>query len=263
MCEFLRLKIEEFGLGGKVNFVEPFCGGAGAALNLLADGFVDRIYLNDADIRIYSAWRAMLTERDRFVDSIHAIPLTIDEWYRQQDQVKNLSKYGYSFELGFASFFMNRTTRSGIVEKAGPIGGYQQTGQWKLDARFNREGLAQRVDWLAGKRSQIELSNKDALAFIDRTRRTIETDRTLFFIDPPYVKAGGRLYLNGMTEAKHVALSDMLTSGEFRYWVLTYDDAPLIRTLYCDQELGHISVTYSLQSKRKENEIIILPSEIH
>ena len=38
--------------------------------------------------------------------------------------------------LGFSAFFLNRTNRSGIIEGAGPIGGYTQTGKWKVDAQL-------------------------------------------------------------------------------------------------------------------------------
>ena len=39
--------------------------------------------------------------------------------------------------LGFSTFFLNRTNHSGILN-GGMIGGKAQTGDWKLDARFNR-----------------------------------------------------------------------------------------------------------------------------
>lgn len=259
LSEYLRVQLEILRSEKPISFVEPFCGGAGAALNLLADGWVDCLHLNDADIRIHSAWKAMLFESQRFMDAIKVTPLTMAEWYKQQEIISSARSCDYSFELGFAAFFMNRTTRSGIIEKAGPIGGYSQTGKWKIDARFNREKLADQIEWLAKNRERIFLSNLDALSFIAKTGKSVELASTLFFIDPPYVQAGGRLYFNGMTEAKHVALSDILISGKIPHWVLTYDDAPLVRELYRGSVMAKISVNYSLQSKRKENELLVLP----
>ncbi|WP_318035424.1 DNA adenine methylase [Rhizobium ruizarguesonis] len=241
-----------------IHFCEPFCGGAGAALNLLSEGIVSHLHLNDADVRIHSAWRAMVEEGDRFIERLMTAPLSMAEWWNNQAIVERGSN-DYDFDLGFATFYMNRTTRSGIVEKAGPIGGYDQTGRWKIDARFNRERLAKQVQWLSLHRHKIELSNIDALSFIARKRRVLDLQSTFFFIDPPYVKAGGRLYMNGMTEAKHIALSDILVSGMVPHWLLTYDDAPLIREIYKTAKMGRIAVNYSLQSKRKENEILVLP----
>ena len=244
--------------GTSVTFLEPFCGGAGAAVNLLADGLVQNLRLNDADVRIYSAWRAMLTETERFIDRLQFVPLTMDEWYIQK-QISDGSTC-YDFDLGFAAFYLNRTTHSGIVSKAGPIGGYDQTGKWKIDARFNRIGLEKRIAWIGENRDRIEVSNLDVLTFLDRSRRTLDPNSAFYFIDPPYVKVGGRLYLNAMDEDKHVALSDMLTSGKIRNWVLTYDDHPLIRQVYSDQNMQSINVNYSLQKKRKETEILITPT---
>ncbi len=242
-----------------ITFLEPFCGGAGAALNLLADGVVANLQLNDADNRIYSAWKAILSETDRFIDRLETVPLTMEEWHIQCGIAANGAKHGYDFDLGFASFFLNRTTRSGIVSKAGPIGGYDQSGKWKIDARFNRAGLRKRIEWIGGESDKIELSNLDALSFLDRSRRKADVETRFYFIDPPYVKAGGRLYLNAMSEDKHVALSDILSSGRIKHWVLTYDDHPLIRQIYADQDLSHLAVNYSLQKKRKESEILIMP----
>lgn len=260
MSAFLKQRMSKLDSTSERVLAEPFCGGAGAALILLADGDADAVMLNDVDLRIFSAWKAILEESERFIAKLHSVSLNMSEWYQHRDLVEGFSQSEYDFDVGFSTFYMNRTTRSGIILKAGPIGGYDQRGNWKLDARFNVERLASQVEWLATNRSRIELSNMDALSFIDRVRRKPTSDNTLFFVDPPYVKAGGRLYFDGMSEAKHVALSDILTSGTVKHWVLTYDDAPLIRQLYKSQKCSNISVNYSLQSKRRETEILVEPS---
>lgn len=260
MSAFLKQRMSMLDKASARVLAEPFCGGAGAALILLADGDADTILLNDADLRIFSAWQAILEEPERFVAKLRDVRLDMPEWYHHRELVSGFSDDKYNFDVGFSTFYMNRTTRSGIILNAGPIGGYDQRGKWKLDARFNIQRLASQVKWLAANRTRIELSNMDALSFIDRVRRKPTSGNTLFFIDPPYVKAGGRLYFDGMSEAKHVALSDILTSGAVKHWVLTYDDAPLIRQLYKYQKCSNISVSYSLQSKRRENEILVEPS---
>ena len=260
MSAFLKERMSALDSNSERVFAEPFCGGAGAALILLADGDADMVMLNDADLRIFSAWSAMLQEPERFVAKLRSVRLDMSEWYHHRDLVAGFSDGQYDFDVGFSTFYMNRTTRSGIILNAGPIGGYDQRGKWKMGARFNVERLANQVMWLAKNRNRIQLSNTDALSFIDRARRKSFSNNTLFFVDPPYVKAGGRLYLDGMSEAKHVALSDILTSGTVKHWVLTYDDAPLIRQLYKSQKCSNISVNYSLQSKRRESEILVEPS---
>jgi DNA adenine methylase len=254
LYKYLLGRLESLGDGDR-HYAEPFCGGAGAAANLLKLNAVKHLHLNDADPRVYSAWKAMLVESERFAEAINTTKIDLATWYASREIVRNPS--GYSFELGFATFFLNRTTRSGIVSGAGPIGGYDQLGNWKIDARFNRQALTDRVRWLGTVRDSITLTDEDALTFLSRSLDRLPLQQTLFFVDPPYVTAGGRLYLNAMNEGKHIALSDMLQDGTLPNWVLTYDDHPLIRNLYAGQSIEDLSVTYSLQNKRKEREVLI------
>jgi DNA adenine methylase len=216
------------------------------------------LHLNDADIRVYSAWRAIITETDRFLDRIRLTKVDLDEWHTSIDLLQNIDpRTEYSFELGFAAYFVNRTSRSGIILGAGPIGGYKQTGQWKIDARWYRDTMTARVAWIGKVRDQIVLTNEDALVFMARSRTRLPLQDSLIFVDPPYVEVGSRLYLNAMDEGKHSALADMLQGGTFPHWVLTYDNHPLIRQLYARQKIETITVNYSLRTTRKEKEILV------
>ena len=252
--QYLLNRLEALGCGDR-HYAEPFCGGAGAAVILLKLGAVKFLHLNDADPRVFSAWKALLEETDRFIEAIYTTPINLENWHLAQQVVRAGGEY--SFELGFATFLLNRTSRSGIVAGAGPIGGYDQRGNWKINARFNHEALAGRVRWLGSMRDSILLTQEDVLTFLARSVDRVPLDQTLFFVDPPYVTAGGRLYLNAMDEGKHIALSDTLQCGTLPHWVLTYDNHPMIRQLYCNQPTSTLSVNYSLQSKRKECEILI------
>ena len=53
---------------------------------------------------------------------IKATPVTIEEWSRQKAIKNDNSVNEYSIEKAFASFFLNRTNISGIIN-GGPIGG--------------------------------------------------------------------------------------------------------------------------------------------
>ena len=147
----MEMLIKQTGHSGGI-YVEPFAGGAGIALELLEKGIVKEIVINDLDKGIYSFWKAILTETDRFIDDIRNVALTIDEWNRQRTIIDNCGKYSY--ELGFATFYLNRTNRSGII-KGGVIGGIEQSGSWKMDARFNRETLIERINKIANRKKYI------------------------------------------------------------------------------------------------------------
>lgn len=254
---YLSSKMDEL-LCAEKHYAEPFCGGAGAALNLLKSGGTDYIHLNDADIRVYSAWRALITETDRFLDRIKTAKVDLDEWHASIDLLQNVDpRTKYSFDLGYAAYFVNRTSRSGIILGAGPIGGYKQTGQWTINARWYHDTMCARVAWIGSVRKRIVLTNEDALVFLARSRTRLPLRDCLIFVDPPYVAVGSRLYLNAMDESKHSALADMLQGGTFPNWVLTYDNHPLIRQLYSKQKIETITVNYSLRTTRKEKEILV------
>ena len=159
---FMELLIRQTGhVGG--TYVEPFAGGAGIALELLEKEIVNDIVINDLDKGIYSFWRAIFSETDRFINHIRNVELTIDEWNRQRQVIDNCNRYSY--ELGFATFYLNRTNRSGII-KGGVIGGTEQAGNWRMDARFNREDLIERIIKIAKRKKHIHLYNKDVNSFI-------------------------------------------------------------------------------------------------
>ena len=120
-------------------YIEPFVGGGGVALSLLINKKVREIVINDYDVAIYSVWYAILNETDEFLKMIDDAVLTVDEWKKQKDYYLN-NKTAYSIQLAFATFYLNRTNRSGIL-KAGPIGGYDQKGNYPISARFNKENL--------------------------------------------------------------------------------------------------------------------------
>ena len=242
-------------------YAEPYAGGAGAAIKLLATNAVERIYLNDFDWRIYSAWQSIIAQPARFIDRIGSIGLDVETWQTQREIVYEAdSNRDDPFDVGFAAFFLNRTNRSGIIVGAGPIGGYGQTGTWKIDARFPRTALAARVKWISEQADRIVLSNKDGLQFLRETSAAVGMD-TYFFIDPPYVNAGSRLYMNAMSEMLHLNLAKFLiTTKQMPNWLVTYDDAPLVREAYRDAIIEDLGVKYSLQRKRAASELLIAPA---
>lgn len=239
------------------HYVEPFAGGAGAALSLLKKGFVQEVHLNDFDLRVYSAWRAMLEETDRFVERIQSVDVSLDTWAWSRSQLESPKEY--SFELGFAAFFVNRTSRAGILMGSGPIGGYGQTGKWKMDARFYRKTLADRVRWIGDHKASISVTHQRATDFLRKKAVELPREATYYFIDPPYVRAGARLYLNAMSLLDHAALASLVDKSTFAHWSMTYDDHPEIRRLYKSQKIRSLSVAYSLGRRRTENEVLITP----
>jgi DNA adenine methylase len=249
---FMELLIRQTGhLGG--TYIEPFAGGAGIALELLEKEIVGDIVINDFDKGIYSFWRAILSDTDRFINDIRNIGLSIDEWNRQRQIIDNCNRYSY--ELGFATFYLNRTNRSGII-KGGVIGGAEQNGNWRMDARFNRESLIERIIKIARRKKNIHLYNKDVNSFIQNYLPRYQQNAFVYF-DPPYFGKGKQLYLNFFSYDDHVRIQKMIANQVNCDWVITYDDVQEIADIYQNHILKRFDLNYSAAVKRKASEIII------
>ncbi len=261
LAPYLADLLELNGLTGCV-YYEPYAGGAGAALNLLTRGAVSRVHINDADPRVAAMWRAVLNQTDRFVELINEVPLNIDEWRHQQAVCA--AGTGDDFSLGFSAFYMNRCNRSGVLKGAGPIGGLAQDGKWRLDVRFNREELSSRIRLLGRLRDRIVVSECDAVDFL-KSELPAGKARTRAFVyaDPPYVIKGRSLYLNAYRPQDHAVLSDYLSRQNVLPWMVSYDDAPLIRKLYADHQLESLPIRYTLNEKRYAHELLIAPHRLY
>lgn len=238
-------------INDKIVYIEPFVGGAGLALSLLFNNDVESIIINDYDKGIYSFWRAILTETDKFVKMIEETPITINEWKRQKE-IFNKNNKKYSVELGFATFYLNRTNRSGII-KAGPIGGYEQSGKYKLDCRFNKIELVKRILKIASNKKKIKLYNYDIKTFMKKVLPKYENRFTYY--DPPYYEKGEELYKNYLTHEDHVLIADLI-KNDFSNWLVTYDNSPEIEKLYDIYKINRYLLNYSVANSGKAEELI-------
>ena len=235
-------------------YVEPFAGGANIAWTLLINGVVDYIIINDADKAVYSFWRAITESTHWFIEKIKSVPITVDEWHKQRAILQGAKKY--SKELGFAMFFLNRTNRSGILN-AGPIGGYDQLGTYKIDCRFNKEVLIERISKIAEHKNNVKIYNQDITVFLSKFLPQQSLREKIFiYFDPPYYEKGQRLYMNFFSSLDHKRLRDAVALLDCM-WIMTYDDNDEIDKLYKNYSRLHFSINYSLANKKKGGEIMI------
>ena len=162
------------------------------------------------------------------------------------------------FELGFATFYLNRCNRSGVLFGAAPIGGYEQKGKWRMDARFYRATLAQRIRFLADRKEQIHITCQDALHFLrEITVPANQQNRIFTYLDPPYYMDGNRLYLNKYQDEDHSALAHEVKTANELAWLASYNNVHFIRDLYSDSVTTTLPVRYSMQKKQIAEELII------
>ncbi len=252
LAGFIQLAIQNLNMP-YCTYVEPFAGGAGVALSLLLNGTVNRIVINDYDKAIYSFWRAVRQEPTSLIDLIQNTPVTIDEWHRQKEIYSTST--AYSLDLAFATLFLNRTNRSGILN-AGPIGGYAQDGEWKLDVRFDKEAIIAKIKLIAKERERITVYNKDIISLLHNYVPLLG-DSLFFYFDPPYYNKGQKLYKNFFTPQDHKRICDVITNEITSPWIITYDDVSQIAEMYSDYEMRHFDLTYSAANKGIASELMI------
>lgn len=253
---FFAKVIEANNLLGGV-YIEPFAGGAGAALSLLYSEHVSKIILNDADQYIYKFWKSMLWNTDKFIDLIVNTPVTIDEWERQRKVFKAPSSHS-NLLVGFATFYLNRCNRSGILY-AGPIGGRNQLSDWKIDARFNKDDLIKRIRRLSLFKNRITIYNLDAIEFLRYHVNPSNnlSDKLLVYLDPPYFKNGSKLYLNYYKYDDHLALANFINIQSDYRWIISYDDVAEIHKIYRDRRKNVIHLNYFAHKAKLGKELII------
>lgn len=232
-------------------YCEPFAGGAGVALRLLAEGRASKIIINDADVAIYSFWYEVVFDTEWLIERIATIPINLDMWQIQKNILNN--PCSTTRELGLAVLYLNRTNRSGIL-KAGPIGGKEQTGSYKMDCRFNRDSLIRKINKIAIFKNRIIIENLDAEDFI---KKYAHLENAFWFIDPPYYVKGSELYKNFYIHENHLSLEKCIKHYLIdKKWLLTYDNCPQIMEIYKWAPSLTFDLKYSVQVKRIEKELL-------
>ncbi len=256
VTNFIKLVLLENDLLG-AEYVEPYAGGASVALSLLVEGYVDQIYINDLDRAVFAFWDAVLTDTDRLCARINDTDVNVDEWSRQRAVQTSIEPE--PLDLAFSTFFMNRTNRSGIIT-GGIIGGRNQDGPWKLDARYNRQELIRRIRKIARFRSRISLSNLDALEFL-RPWGFAQSASSFVFIDPPYYTKGGDLYRNYYGPSDHKAVAKATRQLKVP-WIVSYDADPNIFELYKSRRCLRYSLSYSAATRGRGCEVMFFAAHL-
>ncbi len=236
------------------HYVEPYAGGAAVALSLLFMEYASHVHINDISKPVYYFWKAVLDDTDALCKMIRDKKVTVAQWKRQRNVLRDFRNHSY-LEVAFSMFFLNRTNRSGIVHTGGMIGGYEQTGEWKLDARYNKPELINRIETIAAYSNRILVSNKDAEDFLSDTIPALPA-KTLVFLDPPYFEQGHSLYENHYRPEDHVRLSGVVKKNLSRNWMISYDNHPEIQKAYKGCPKLVYSLSYSAARRYEGSEVM-------
>ena len=233
-------------------YCEPYSGGFGLGLKLMLNGDIEKFIINDYDRHIYSFWKSVFCHTKKLIEKIRNTDITIEQWHIQKE-IYNNPKGRTIVEIGFSTLFLNRTNFSGIL-MSGPIGGFKQTGKYKINCRFNKEGIIELIKKVASHKKKVKIYRKDAVKLIDMLK---PTEQDIFYnFDPPYVNKGEELYLNAYKQKDHIELSKKIDKIDTE-WIMTYDNVELIKGLYSKYNQFTFDLLYTVSSKRTEKELMI------
>jgi len=257
LANFMRLVFEENNLVNG-HYIEPYAGGAGIALHLLFSGHASHIHINDLSKSIYAFWQVVLEDTDNICRLINDTPVDICTWFKQREVQAHPEQHS-TLELGFSTFFLNRTNHSGIIT-GGVIGGQNQDGPWKLDARYNKTNLISRIEKISRVSDHITIYNQDAAEFISEVIPTLPL-QSLVYLDPPYYAKGRDLYENHYVSDDHLTISNLV--GDINQkWIVSYDDTPETREMYRGYENLLCQLSYSAADHYKGAEIMFFSDNL-
>lgn len=246
LARFVAEVIRENGIQDGL-YVEPYAGGAAVAFELLLTGVVRRVAINDLNGPIFAFWRAVLDDTSALISLIRETEVTME--VRARAKRVFMEAKGTSLDLAFATFFLNRTNRSGILN-GGPIGGVEQNGTWKIDARYNKESLIERIEKIARMRRYITLTNFDAVDFLNETSPSWPK-KTLVYLDPPYYNKGRELYYNFYQHNDHANVAFATHNLTNVKWIVSYDDVEPIHDLYQQSSCLQYTIGYSARERSR------------
>jgi DNA adenine methylase len=227
---------------------------------LLLKGHATTVHINDLDPSIHAFWHCVINETEALCRLIRQRPVSAAEWARQRAVQQAPSNHDI-VELGFSTFFLNRTNRSGIICSGGMIGGAAQTGPWKLNARYNKTELVSRIERIASCREQIHLHREDAEQFLLKILPILPS-QSLVYLDPPYyVKGTRRLYSNFYNHDDHERIAEVMTTASTP-WLVSYDDQIEIRRLYRPFRTRRYHLTYTARDRSDGNEVLIFSDDL-
>jgi DNA adenine methylase len=259
ISSFVRRLMEHNGLVG-AHYAEPYAGGAGIAFSLLLFGYANQVHLNDVDKGVYAFWRSVIDEPEDFCRLVRNTRVSMAQWRRQR-AIQNALHEHSILEAGFSTFFLNRTNRSGIIKGGGVIGGLDQEGEWKLDARYYKATLIKRIEWIASQASRITVHCLDAQAFMREVLNSYPGS-VLVYLDPPYYVKGHRLYEHHYNHADHEKVATFVQGELTKSWMVSYDDHPEVRKFYRSRSMKHYGVPYSATARSIGKEVMFFSDDL-
>lgn len=233
--------------------VEPFAGGGIIGLTAGFECLADHIVFVELDKQIAAVWKTILggdaewlaqriLEFEISLNSINDILSSDAEDIR---------------EIAFQTILKNRTHHGGILAHGSSMIKHGENGKG-VKSRWYPETLAKRIRAIERLKDRFTFIHGDGIEIM---RQYCNRHDVVFFIDPPYTaggisckRAGKRLYTHHEVDHELVFEVAMRNQGDF---LLTYDDASVVRSLADRHSLSVKAVTMKNTHHNKMTELLI------
>lgn len=244
----LRRWLNNLPVAQRKHFIEPFAGGASASLLAVMENFSDTAFFAELDGEVARVWNNVLSangcELAERVEGFKISKATANRLFAHAANGAELS------EKALAVLVRNRIQRGGVLA---PGAGRIKSGENEkgISSRWYPETISKRLTAIHAARERLSFTNEDGFELLKRFQSDSEA---VAFIDPPYFTEAKRLYSHWQIE--HRTLFAVLK--EFRGdFLLTYDDAPLVRTWI--EEFGYQAIAVKVKTTHhtKKRELLI------
>ena len=229
--------------GSDKELIEPFAGGGIVSLTAVCENLVDRVTMVEKDEDVAAVWKVILNGGAEWLgDAIVHFQLTPGSARKAIDRAsKSLES------RAFATIIKNRVNRGGILANGASFIKNGENGKG-ITSRWYPETLKKRILAIDQIKHKINFIEGDAFEVCEKNA---SRDDVVFFIDPPYIKAGQRLYR--YSDINHEALFVLVhrLKGNF---LMTYDNDSKVQELAdrCNFETKLIAMKNTHHAKKTE-----------
>ena len=226
--------------------IEPFAGGGIVSLTAAFENLAKHITMVELDEEIASVWEVIINgETEWLANKIINFELNL---VNANNELKKENKT--INDIAFSTILKNRILHGGIITKGAGLIKNGENGKG-IHSRWYPKTLNDRILNINQIKSKISFILGDAFSILESCKRT---EDTYFFIDPPYLKAGKRLYSH--SEIDHDKLFFMVSELEGKF-MMTYEDSSEIRKLAEKNKFEFRTIRMKTTHHIEKNEIIL------
>ena len=248
-------------------FVEPFFGSGAVTLELLKQGIVKEIWINDLDGGIAAIWNTIIYKPNELIDKINAYTPNVKDFYEFKRNLLNPNYITSTEEIDVAlqKIAVHQMSFSGLGTMAGsPIGGKNQLDKngnpkkYQIDCRWSPKTLSKNIHNIHKLFDDCRIvhgrcTSDHYLAVL----RNCDED-CFVYLDPPYYEMGQQLYQCSFSLEDHMRLMHSLKGKE--NWLLSYDNHVYIKYLYNWAKVEEIPIKYTVTNNTDTcKELLIYP----